>query len=92
MADPNRVSWTDSDRPTPVSSANPLVGLETSVLKTWLGNSRPLRQAHASNPTNRLLIESAVRQAVFDPHVAEMKYRAEGLSLEQAQELTRPSM
>ena len=36
---PNTV-WTSEQRPKPVTPENPLAGLETSVLKIWLANSR----------------------------------------------------
>src|SRR5438874_11433974 len=85
------VVYTEGDHPDPVTPENPLVGLETLVLKVWLENSRVLRKAYRLVP-NRTVIENAAREAVFNAIVSEMRYQAQGLTFEQAQELTRPAM
>ena len=85
------VVYTEGDHPDSVTPENPLVGLETLVLKAWLENSRVLGKAYRLVP-NRTVIENAAREAVFNAIVSEMRYQAQGLPFEQAQELTRPAM
>jgi hypothetical protein len=87
----NPVVHTQGDQPDPVTPDNPLVGLETQVLQVWLQASPALERAY-QHPPNRPVLENAVRAAVEQARVAELKYRAEGSTLEQAQELTRPAM
>lgn len=88
MAQDN-VVWREGDEPEPVSPASPLVGLESRVLQNWLENSRNVQQAHRRNP---LRVESAVRRAVWDAQVEELKLQSQGLQPHEAQEFTRPQM
>jgi hypothetical protein len=87
---PDNVIWTEGDQPEPVSQT-PLEGLEIRVLKVWRENSPRLKRAH-QNPTYREAVEQLLRQAVFDQGVAELKLRASGLSIEEAEDLTEPAM
>jgi hypothetical protein len=57
------VIWHEDDQPEPVSPEHPLEGLEVRVLESWKENSRNVRKAHQQNPH---LVESAVRQAVWN--------------------------
>ena len=75
----------------PVTSENPLQGLELQVLKVWLQNSLDLRRLHQT-PAGRPKVERAVRAAVDGAHEAELLYRGQGMPYEQATELTAPSM
>ncbi len=87
----SNVLWTEGDRPDPVTPENPLEGLELQVLQTWLRNSRELWTAYQV-PANRKATEEAVREAVDQQRVQELTYRAEGLTFDQARELTTPRM
>ena len=88
---PNTV-WTSEQRPKPVTPENPLAGLETSVLKIWLANSRRLKKAYQASDANRQRIESEVRESVETAYRQELLMRAQGLSQEEAEEFTRPAM
>jgi hypothetical protein len=89
---PSNVLWREGQPPEPVTPSNPLVGIELLVLKAWLESSPRLRQAYHSSPRKKHGLESAVRAVVEEQRVAELKARASGLTLEQAQELTKPAM
>ena len=75
-----------------MSPENPLVGLETSVLRNWLENSPSLRRRYDQNPAQRLDLENAVRVRVDQAYADELELRAQGMSQHEAQEFTRPSM
>lgn len=83
------VIWSTDEQPEPVSPSSPLVGLERRVLENWLENSRNVRQAHKRSP---LVVENAVRQAVWTALTEELKMRSEGMPQHQAEEFTRPQM
>lgn len=89
---PSNVLWQEGDPPEPVTPDNPLIGIETKVLKAWLESSPRLRKAYYQNKTNRHGLESLVRAKVEEQRVAELKLRAQGLTFEQAQELTKAAM
>lgn len=82
------VIYRDGDQPEPVTSEHPLQGLETEVLRVWK-QTPAVSKAHQQHPVR---VESAVRRAVFDALAQELKYRAQGMTQEEAQELTRPAM
>jgi hypothetical protein len=86
------VLWREGDPPEPVTPSNPLVGLELQVLKVWLENSPKLRKAYHLSERNKRVIQNAVRQAVERQRGEELGHRADGLSFDQAQELTNPAM
>jgi hypothetical protein len=88
----SNVLWREGDPPEPVTANNPLVGLETLVLKAWLESSPRLQKAYHQSGRNRHVLESLVRHKVEAQRVAELKARANGLSLEAAQALTKPAM
>jgi hypothetical protein len=81
------VIGTLEDQSEPVTPDNPLVGLETEVLKVWLENSPALTRLHKTDP---LRVETAVRQAVDAALDQELMLRAQGLPIHEAQEQTRP--
>lgn len=83
--------WTEGETPEPVTEENPLAGLELDVLRIWKENSRKIRALHRS-PGGRADVEAAVRAAVREAHVEEMRLRAQGMAMHEAQEFTRPSM
>lgn len=89
---PVAVIYEEGQLPDPVSPDNPLAGLEFTVLETWLRCSPRLRAAYRRNGSNRRLLENAARLSVWEALTQELAYRAEGWTLEQAQELTRPAM
>jgi hypothetical protein len=64
------------------------------VLKNWLDNSPLLRKAYRSSLNNRAIVENAVRLKVAETLDAELLLRAQnpGLSVEEAQQFTRPAM
>ena len=94
LSDPatGNVVWTEGEPVEPVTPENPLVGLEALVLKTWLENSSRLRQAYRVSLANRRDIENAVRLRVADALDQEVVLRAQSMTLEEAQSLTRPAM
>ena len=94
MPKPNPTIWTEGDLPDPVTSDNPLVGLETRVLRTWLDNSPQLAKAYQMSPAHRSDLENAVRLRVSATFAKELQLRAapSSLTVEQAQEQTRPAM
>lgn len=89
---PSNVLWTEGQQPEPVTPENPLVGLETTVLKNWLENSPELQGQYQASPENRLDLENAVRLSVESAFGKELQLRAQGLTPEQAEEETRPAM
>src|SRR6266571_1835432 len=89
---PSNVLWTEGDPIPPVTPSDPLVGYETLVLKVWLESSPRLRKAYYQSARNRHVLENLVRQRVWEQALAELKVRASGLTLEQAEELTKPAM
>jgi hypothetical protein len=74
------------------NSEHPQVGLETLVLKVWLENSPPLRRAFKESPRNRGRVKNAVRLAVDEAFALKLDNRSQGLTPEEARELTRPAM
>jgi len=89
---PSNVLWTEGDPIDPVTTSNPLAGIEVTVLKAWLESSPRLRKAYYQSPKNRHVLESLVWEKVEEQRVAELKARASGLTLEQAEERTKPAM
>lgn len=87
---PHQTTLTDDQRP-PVSPTNPLVGLEQTVLKMWL-ESPELAEAYKNQPASRSALERAARARVEQARVQELQLRAEGMSLEEAQSISRPPM
>ena len=87
-----RVVWQEGDRPEPVSPEDPLSGMEVVVLQNWLENSPDLRRRYQQSPTQRLDIENAARLAYFAAWSQALQLRASGLTLEEAQEHTRPAL
>ena len=86
----DQTTLTDGQRP-PVSPTSPLVGLEQTVLSMWL-ESPHLAEAYKSQPASRSALERAARARVEQARVQELQLRAEGLSLEEAQSISRPPM
>ena len=84
--------WTEGEPIEPVTAENPLVGLETLVLNTWLENDARLRKACRASVANRRDIENAVRLSVATALDEELVLRAQGMSVEEAQSITRPAM
>lgn len=80
--------YRETDNPEPVTPENPLEGLETEVLKVW-SQTPAVKKAHQQNPQ---MVETAVRQAVFDALAEEARLRADGKAPHEAQEFTRPAM
>jgi hypothetical protein len=89
---PKPLGTIPNDPPEPVTPENPLVGLETLVLKTWLENSPSLRRQYNRSLANRLDVENAVRLRVEATFQQELELRCDGMTQEQAEEFTRPAM
>ena len=90
--EPSKIVGTIGDPPEPVTPENPLSGLEIDVLRNWLENSPPLQKRYVASPANRSNLENAARLAVRAAWEQEMQLRANGLTLDQAREHTRPPM
>jgi hypothetical protein len=58
----------------------------------WLESSPRLRKAYDTSPRNQQVIESAVRAACEEQRVASLKLRAEGLQMNEAEDLTAQAM
>jgi hypothetical protein len=86
------VVWQEGDAVEPVTPDNPLGGLETLVLRTWLDNSPMLKKAYRVSLSNRADVENAVRLSVAAALDQELVLRAQGMSQEEAESLTRPAM
>lgn len=84
--------WQESEPIEPVTPENPLVGLETLVLRTWLETSSQLRKAYSKSAAHRGDIENAVRLRVASTLGQELVLRAQGMAQEEAESLTRPEM
>jgi hypothetical protein len=91
-SNPSMLIMSEGDVPNLVSQDDPLVGLETRVLTVWLENSPSLRRLYGSGQPGREDVENAVRPAVHQAHYQELSLRAQGMTIEQAQEFTRPAM
>jgi hypothetical protein len=87
-----RTIWTEGESSPPVSPDNPLVGLETRVLRMWLDQSPTLARLYRKSPQHQNDLENAVRLKVDQTLAEELQLRAQGLSAPDARELTRPSM
>ncbi len=83
------IEW--DEIPEPVSPTAPFEGLETKVLRIWLETSPSVRKAH-KNPTSSNQVENAVRLAVHAALLEELTLRSQGMTPEDARELTRPAM
>lgn len=89
---PANVLWQEGDKPEPVTPFNPLVGIEVQVLKVWLENSTRLKKAYHCSPRNKRAIENLVRTRVHEEFLAALHLRARGMTVEQAEEVTKPVM
>jgi hypothetical protein len=89
---PSTVLYDPNAPPELVTPENPLVGLETRVLKTWLENSTQLQKRYRQSPANRLDLENEVRRRVNLAFGQELVLRAQGKTPEEAEEFTRPPM
>jgi hypothetical protein len=87
MAQEPNVIYAEGDEPEAIETT-PLEGLETQVLEVWKQTPN-VRKAHQRNP---VMVETAVRQAVFNPLREEAEHRARGLQPHEAEEFTRPAM
>jgi hypothetical protein len=76
----------------PVTTDNPLVGIETIVLKTWLENSPSLRKAYRSNPQDRARIENLARLRYIEKVETELELRGQGLTQAEADSQTAAVM
>jgi hypothetical protein len=92
VMNPDSQRLTVNQRSARVSKKNPLVGLESIVLRTWLDNSPQLQRLYDESPEHRTSLQNAVRARVDHTFAEELRLRAQGLSHEQAEEFTRPSM
>lgn len=89
---PSNVLWQEGDQPEPVTPENPLVGIEELVLKAWLESSPRLQKAYRLSPRNKHALENLVRVRVEEERVAALHLRAQGMTFEQAEEVTKPAM
>jgi len=89
---PSPTVYDPNSPPEEVTPENPLFGLETRVLKTWLENSPSLRRHYHQSPEKKLDLENAVRQSVNLAFGQELLLRAQGKTQEEAEEQTRPLM
>lgn len=83
------VVYRDGDEPEPVTPTTPLTGLELDVLRVWKETSPLVRTTHRQAP---LAVETAVRQAVWNALVEELRLKSQGLRPHEAEEFTRPAM
>ena len=86
------VVWSVDQQPDPVTPENPLVGLETLVLKMWLQSSPRLERQYQRSSAHRNDLENAVRLRVDATFKQELELRSQGMAQNEAEEFTRPAM